>query len=301
MGLAQSPAIVFALSDKTQSYWVYTAVAISSLLQNTRLRPRLFVLHDGTLGLKAKAFLQEIVHRNRATIKFLTVGLPESLRSIDLGHYTLASIYRLLIPQIFHSEPYVMYFDSDVVFNGFDICMIIEQVKDEGGLWAVRDPFIGEAKAHLAQLESHGLNARNYFNSGVMVFRPKRIKIDLLNNFVDWWQVAPLTSHPDQDFLNLQFQDQWHQMDEEANFQVTIFNRRLFLNLDSYWGKVLHFAGKIKPVGNLAPGLIPWYVNMGLTPGLQQELTKMSLHYLQEIRDVSHAVRRIRIEVARGI
>jgi len=73
------------------------------------------------------------------------------------------------------------------------------------------------------------------------------------------------------------------------------------LNLDSYWGKVLHFAGKIKPVGNLAPGLIPWYVNMGLTPGLQQELTKVSLHYLQEIRDVSHAVRRIRIEVARGI
>jgi lipopolysaccharide biosynthesis glycosyltransferase len=292
MKTSTRPAVVFALCDTTGTYWMYTATAIASLLQYASVKPRIFVMHDGSLGAKAQSLLERIASVNQTTINFIKVSVKESLSKLNLGHYTLASLFRLLIPRVFSDEALVAYLDSDLICHGLDITTLFDACAGCSALYAVQDPFIGQAPSHRSQLDTLGLSVQSYFNSGVLVFRPQRVDHDLFDAFLAWWRQRPQTSHPDQDFLNHHFRERWVRLDESFNFQVTVFDRRLFLTADQYWKKVLHFAGKIKPIGHLAPGLLAWYVSLGLFPELQQHLPQVAQHYLLEVPNRAHVVKR---------
>jgi lipopolysaccharide biosynthesis glycosyltransferase len=125
----------------------------------------------------------------------------------------------------------------------------------------VRDPYIGRPQKHRDQLTALGLDSSEYFNSGVMVMRPRVLPDDLIARFIAFAKEHRVMSHPDQDFLNVQFKGLWKPLDGKFNHQACAFDRSLFQPIASYSGKVIHYAGKVKPLqGALAPAFVPFWM-----------------------------------------
>ena len=174
--------IIFCIHDANSQYWPYLAVALRSVLSNSTGKHNICVLHNETLRQEAKDVLQLIATKHGAFIKFVKVNLPKFLENANFGGFSPASIYRLGIPELFKNEDAVVYLDSDLIFNGVDIRDLINSASD-APICAVLDPYIGRSEKGRNQLAALNLDAASYFNSGVLVIRPKRIAQNLINNF----------------------------------------------------------------------------------------------------------------------
>lgn len=252
--------LVFAIHDGSGHYWPNLYSALKSLLQYASNAQQICVLHDETLGDLAKASLNKICLTHSASLTFVKVKLPPFLANANYGAFSPASIFRLGIPKLFREHEQVVYLDCDLIFHWVDIAELISAAGD-APLAAVRDPYIGRPQKHRDQLTSLGLDSSEYFNSGVLVMRPKALPDDLIARFMAFAQEHRVMSHPDQDFLNVQFKGLWKPLDGKFNHQACAFDRSLFQPISSYARKVIHYAGKVKPLqGALAPAFVPFWM-----------------------------------------
>jgi lipopolysaccharide biosynthesis glycosyltransferase len=294
-------AVVFAISDRLGTYWPYTALALASMLSHATDKPQVSVLHDGSLSPQGAARLNEIADRAGASLTVLEVKLSQSVDIKDFGAYTVASSFRLLIPSLFQADDAVLYLDSDVIVHGVDVQELFTIIREgKAALVAVRDPFIRVSASHRQGLEKLGLDPHQYFNSGVLGFyMPQREVADasLLQDFFAWYRSVGTCHHPDQDFLNLKFRDRWTAVDERFNFQVSIHERRMFLPPQAYFGKILHYAGKAKPLGGyLAPGSIPFWSYASQVPECLMGLEHPAFRYLMPEIGNEHAAKVLAIK-----
>ena len=253
-------AVVFALEDKSGLYWMNTAVAMTSVVQNARRPIQIHVLHDNTLGSAAAERFEKICKSSNVPITLTQVITPREIDVDKLGKFGRASIYRLMIPELFNKHELVIYLDSDLVANGIDVTDLIQESDPARPLTGVIDPFIAVPNSHAMQLQSLNLDPLLYINSGVLLMRPALIEDSLTEAFVSFIQDNPTATHPDQDFLNSYFKDKIGIASERFNYQVNVYEHRFLMPLANYQGKMLHYAGKLKPLdGLIAPGLIPFW------------------------------------------
>jgi lipopolysaccharide biosynthesis glycosyltransferase len=140
-------------------------------------------------------------------------------------------------------------------------------------------------------LEKLQLNPERYINSGVLVMRPPLIGEDLLAAFDRFFQQHPDALHPDQDFLNLHFAGRAFELPSHFNQQVGLYDKTLFWPLAAYQQKIIHYAGKLKPLqGNLAPGFMVFWMYTPSVPEAAQSQTHM--RYVHPIGKEPHAVAR---------
>ena len=290
--------VVFALHDADGRYWLNTAVAMTSVLEHSRCPLQLHLLHDDTLRLEARERLTRIARDHGATLQLHAMQLPASIDAGKLHRFSPASLYRLMIPQLLAREPLVVYLDSDLVSHGVDVGELARALPAQAPIGGVVDPYIGEQRKARAWLESLGLKAQHYMNSGVLVLRPPMVREDLLAAFVQFNLNHPDAIHPDQDFLNLHFGHRWARLDARFNTQLGLFERSLFQPLSHYQGKILHYAGKLKPLeGNLAPGMLPFWMYTHATPEVGQ--IDPTMRYLSPIQGQAHAIHREPAELER--
>jgi lipopolysaccharide biosynthesis glycosyltransferase len=290
VGFFMPTALVFSIHDATGDYWPYLYVALRSVLLGSKPQS-VWVLHDQTLTDEARQHLELLCASYKSSITFGKVTLPPYLASANFGAFSAASIFRLGIPKFFKEHEQVVYLDCDLVFNGVDIDDLISAAGD-APIAAVLDPYIGRSKKHRDQLSSFGLDASKYFNSGVLVMRPKLLPDDLIERFQAFCKQHPVQSHPDQDFLNLQFKDQWKSLDSRFNYQACAFDNTLFQPVSSYFGKVIHYAGKVKPLhGSLAPAFIPFWMYAAGIPKVAEVFDQAALSYLEPDPNASDRVK----------
>jgi lipopolysaccharide biosynthesis glycosyltransferase len=252
--------IIFCIHDTDGNYWPNLAVAINSLLINSTQKLNIYVLHNETLNQEARNTLQYICIQFKAKLNFKQVVLPLALSKANFGHFSPASIYRLLIPMLFKQEHQVIYLDSDLIFHGVDVQNLIYSAPPMK-LCAVLDSYIGKPVEQRLALETLGLSHEAYFNSGVLVIRPNLIEENLIENFIKFCRINPILSHPDQDFLNVAFKNNWGKLDCKYNSQIGVWNSGLFKSISYYEGKVIHYAGRLKPLmGFMAPGFLPYWM-----------------------------------------
>ena len=252
--------IIFCISDLSGKYWPNLAVAIESVLVNSAESHVIFVLHDETMNQEAKEALVLIASSHKAKLNFIKLKLPEFFDDCDFGYFSHASIFRLAIPFIFKDYEQVVYLDADLIFHGVEINELI-MTAPQSVICAVLDPYIGRSQKHRDQLQHLNLDASSYFNSGVLLMRPKQMDSNLINIFSVFLKENPALAHPDQDFLNFVFKDVWGKLDAKFNQQACTFDQSLFKPLSSYWGKVIHYAGRVKPLeGHIAPAFIPFWM-----------------------------------------
>ena len=276
-----SSLVIYAVHDSSGQYWPYVAVALESLLKSTLRTLSVCILHDDTLKDDGRSVLNRICTDHLASLSFSHVNLPAFLAGANYGPFSPASIFRLGIPQLFKDEEQVVYLDADLVFQGLDVAELIDAA-GEAPIAAVRDPYIGIPEKHRLQLARLGLDPENYFNSGVLVMRPKLLPQDLIARFIAFVKKNPVLSHPDQDFLNVEFKGLWKPLDSKFNHQACAFDRSLFQPISSYQGKVIHYAGKLKPLqGALAPGFLPFWMYAKDIPEAAQVFDQQPLSILE--------------------
>ena len=254
-----STPIIFSIHDSDSNYWPYLAVAINSILLNSSSCHNFYILHNETLNTEAITNLNGLVHNKGSNLTFISVKLPSEIINLDYNRFSPASIFRLLIPKIFRNEELVIYLDSDLIFHGIDLIELINSASNHP-ISAVVDPYIGYSIKHKKHLASFNLEIETYFNSGVLAMRPKQLPEDLINKFIYFIKNYPIQIHPDQDFLNFEFKNNWGELDRKFNHHACVMNLSLFQPISSYFNKVIHYVGAIKPLqGYIAPAFVPFW------------------------------------------
>lgn len=258
--------VVFALYDKRGTYWLNTAVAISSLGRHLRGTVKIDILHDDTLGEHQRSRLGQVARAVGLSLTFRMVTLPHGISEPNRTRFSPATLFRLMIPRLYADEDLVIYLDSDLVLNGLDICEMAAEAAADMPVSGVLDAFINRFETHRESLSQLNLDGARYFNAGVLAIRPKLIDIDLMAGFVEFSQANPELLHPDQDYLNTVFAGRCHFMPDRFNTQVGLLDQRMIQPLNWYYGRIIHF-GNIKPMeGHVSPAVIPFFAHAMLVP-----------------------------------
>jgi lipopolysaccharide biosynthesis glycosyltransferase/predicted O-methyltransferase YrrM len=283
--------VVFAVHDAKGTYWLNTAVALTSIAVHAKRPIQLYVLHDDSLSAVAKQRLTEIGAQLRTPLTLMPVRPPPTLPVRFSRQFSPACVFRLMIPRLFPDAEAVVYLDSDLVSNGLDITELAAAAPKDAALSAALDLNIALPERHREVLAELGLDGASYFNSGVLVFRPRLIEEDLVEACLAYSDAFPAALHADQDFLNHHFAGRFAILDPRFNFQMGAVDQEVVRPLEEYAGKILHYAGMVKPLeGRIGPGLIPFLAHTYLVPEIYQGGMYQVEGYLMPAKGDPHGV-----------
>ncbi len=231
--------LVLTINDKDGSYTEHAAVVLASIFSKTEQTIRVHIVHDDSLSEESKLKLTQMVDVFHHNILFYHVTIPGDMQEVAAGvhkidYWTMASMYRLLLPIIIQTER-VIYLDCDILVN-----------MDINELWSVDlgDRYLGavldQGENLLEYFTSMGLSAELYFNSGVILFHLDNIrkKENWYGEMLNFLRNFPRMTMPDQDVLNAVYSCNYLQLDQCFN---TFAKNELDLE-----HKIIHFAGDSK-------------------------------------------------------
>jgi lipopolysaccharide biosynthesis glycosyltransferase len=230
--------LVLTLNDRDGRYAKHAAVVLASIFSNIKQTINVHILHDETLTEESRLKLTQLAWAYHHYIFFYRVTVPEDMLQASaqvhkIDHWTKASMYRLLLPNILQTDR-VIYVDCDVWVN-MDISELWNIDLGECYLGAILDQGKDNLGDYFLRM---GLNGDVYFNSGVILFhldniRKKETWYDELLYFL---RNYPATTMPDQDALNFIYGSNYMQLDQR-------FNTFAHDGLDPV-NKIVHFAGE---------------------------------------------------------
>jgi lipopolysaccharide biosynthesis glycosyltransferase len=290
--------IALAIHDPKSNYWPYLVTTLTSVFTHTSCPLHVHLLHDETLSAQAQKAIDKLCTKYQHPLSFHTVALPDAIQQLNFRQFSPASAYRLMLPQILKNEELVIYLDADLIFNQIDIATLVAHIQadpHQHPIAAVHDTLFSGSANQRAELQSIGISANNYFNSGLLGMRPSRIKQNLLEELASFYMRHPQAVHLDQDLLNVLFQNQIHWLPEIYNYQVNLSDARCFKPLHNFENKVLHYSGKTKPLsGTFSPADIYFWRYTHEINQIHQYI-KTPIRYLQQIHTKPSAARLIPI------
>ncbi len=227
--------ICYGLYDKSGSYSKFVGTSICSIFENTNADCTIHILHDNTLSLDNRDKFIYLAGKYNQQIKFYNVEqlcteqleiFKKKFAKVQNTKYSIATLYRMLIPQIFSTEiDKVIYLDADIIVN-----------LDIFELWRVElgKKFLAAAPEceldvfHEQRIFSHYLitcgkvKQENYFNAGVMLLNLKKFRKDknILDGGIDFVLNNPKCLFFDQDIFNYCFANDYIKLPE--NFDVFV-------------------------------------------------------------------------------
>lgn len=256
--------IALGLHNKN-NYFIHTLTCVHSILTNTRERVHIHVLHDRTLNSDCRAHFKKLAAHFRAEMDFF--DMSDSVAPYlgnDMKSFSIAMLFRIFIPELMPDDD-ILYIDSDVCCN-MDIARLFREVRaaPDASIHVVRDEAIclADFATHVLSL---GIDPRNYFNSGVIVFNTRRLNARC-SDFSE--RMASLLretarNFPDQDALNIYFllekkeQREVHYLDNVYNFNISIKKRHM-LKPDRLSTFIVHY-GYHKPWEKIFPAALLYW------------------------------------------
>ena len=239
--------IALAFHDNDGNYALHAAATLVSLFRRTASPITAHILHDAGLNDTGRARLAAVAEHFGQGLRLHAVPELPPASAADLPpQFGPGSLYRLHLPALVDEEQ-VIYLDCDICCT-LDIRELWEQAAQGRApsgeaplLSCVRNMTDGRA------VEKKGLNPAWYFNSGVLVFRPRRLRAVFPDLMAAVLRLLPELPRPllfpDQDALNVIFRRlPLHWLDERFNYQLHVAGRWL-QPPDLLEGKVLHFCG----------------------------------------------------------
>jgi lipopolysaccharide biosynthesis glycosyltransferase len=160
--------VIFATDE---NYVLYCGVAISSLIKNTSNSNtyEIFVLYDSLSNLSI--YRLESLSTENVTVTCRRVHeYITNLKALEYNHLTIASAYRLVIPEIFPQYEKVIYLDSDIVVDA-DVAELYSINIGTNILGAVQGYYrrdeIDFMYKHIT--ETLGICENNFFNAGILI------------------------------------------------------------------------------------------------------------------------------------
>jgi len=198
--------IVFATDD---NYFPYMAVSIQSIIENADLSHNynIYVLCQTLLEDYKQLLQKQVEPYQNFSVKYVDVSTYfKDYATINVPKYTINTLFRLLIPDIFTEYKFVIWIDVDTIcltniadfwYNTDENCLL-KCVKDIGTQTLLLRDY--PQKIGLRKYQ-------NYFSAGVLVFN-----IELLKKCVTFEEMMELYlqkrfPYNDQDLLNLFCED----------------------------------------------------------------------------------------------
>ncbi|MCR5421603.1 MAG: glycosyltransferase family 8 protein [Lachnospiraceae bacterium] len=167
--------IVFATDEH---YIPYCGVAISSLIRNCNDHDiyKIYVLYD---KLKEKDIyrLENLSAKNVIINCCCVHDHINNLHVSEYNHLTIASAYRLVIPDILESYDKVVYLDSDIVVN-VDIAELYKYDIGENIIGAIHGYYSGIDNNFLYNhiTKTLGIRIDDFFNAGILLINCKAFR-----------------------------------------------------------------------------------------------------------------------------
>ncbi len=219
--------IVFAPDNK---FCKYFAVTLQSLIENSKNYEKYdIIIFDSDIEERNKTILLKMLPSNFSLRFFNTNNYIKETLGSDLlknfKYWSVSMYYRIFIPLLMPKYERVLYLDSDTIVNN-SIEDFINLDFDNNEIMAVIDlvnPLINidnSFKTHIKTLKFN--KPENYFNSGVIMFNIQKIDTkNYIKNFKNILQNTKLL-YPDQDILNIMFQDKTKLIHPKYNYQYGI-------------------------------------------------------------------------------
>ena len=229
--------VAFPLHDSKGNYSKFVGTAICSVLENTKQKLVIHLLHDGTLTNENKIRFELLCKTYDSTIVFHLLD-PDLFEQIEcIRCFTVGTVLRLYLADILLVDK-IIYLDADVIVN-----LDIKELWDfdlQGKACAARQ--YGMPEYWLSQTGM--VNFDKYFNSGVMIFNLAiiRKKYNLLQQAIDFFNEYPACQFADNDALNYIFQEDVIFFEEKYNC-FTKLRRRSQTNQILNERAIFHFAG----------------------------------------------------------
>jgi lipopolysaccharide biosynthesis glycosyltransferase len=247
--------VVMAVNE---NYLPYLSVAVESIKNNSNSKIHLFVFYteiDAELirrvkSLETSLFLIEFVDVN----PYIDVG-----KLYSCAHYSVEMYYRLIIAEIFHFVPKVIYLDCDIVVMD-DLRDLYDVDLGDCVIGAARNPI------HKGMFDYLNLKLKfpykKYFNSGVLLINVSNFtSLKVKEKCLSFLERNKNLACPDQDALNVVCQDKVKYLSQSWNFQwhhsVVKNDKPLMTPLiddekNDYMEamkdiKILHYTSNIKP------------------------------------------------------
>lgn len=275
-----STVIVMATDAK---YYAYTSVTIQSLITNRDKNHnyKIYVFHT---SLKNK----ETCKMKRMSCKGLEVkciNVTEYIaefqgRLIEREHFTEATYYRLLIPQVLNQYNEVIYLDSDLVVN-VDIAQITKCDLGTNLIAAVNHPYVEKGAERYIRM---GMDPYNYINAGVLVINTKLWKEEnIAEKSFKLLKEIPREEllYLDQDVINIACLGRIKELSPKWNYMWHyVYGGKTFREA---YDSIMEEVGEDPFIIHYSSGKKPWNTDREL--GQQwHEYAKQSSLYQQEIR-----------------
>nr|WP_313709383.1 DUF4422 domain-containing protein [Brucella intermedia] len=263
--------IVMAFNDDFASYAGTTILSI--LMNASRQKNYDFLIFDGGVSERNKELLNKTISSfENVSVRYLNpLPLFHSLNLPTHLHFSRDVYYRLYIPDVCSHYERVVYIDGDTIVRG-DVSDLFEIDLNGKPLGAVQDcvmtnfrklkvpsiPSTGSLEAEIYLKNYLGLKQPSgYFQSGVIVFDIKESQsaLPIIKNILEsgktYW-------FPDQDILNIAYQDNVELIDERwnvfhGNGDIKTFYEKLPYDVRAKYFKsrenplIIHYAGERKP------------------------------------------------------
>lgn len=200
--------VCFPLYDRLGTYSKYEAVAICSLLENTKENITVYILHDETLSEENRNKFVRLVENYNQRLMFL----PIQQRILNAykqqaKQFTIGTLFRFFIAELLPADICrVIYLDADIIVN-LDIASLwnIDLENNIGA--AVPDCRVIKHEAHPKPCEEGIVPYDTYFNGGVLLLDIERIRkeYDIKRDGLAFLKEHPEWNMLDQDVLNVMF------------------------------------------------------------------------------------------------
>ena len=244
---------VFLTSD--ENYAKYMSVTIQSVIEGTKEKVAFYIL-DGGIERATADKIKNQLKNTKHSIEFIKIDLSLFQNFPDIRHFSMNTYFRYLIPDIKPKLKKILYIDTDMTIAG-DVAEIYQTDLFGKGLGAV--PYLEETynkKEYQKYKQNLGLSAaHSYFNAGLLL-------IDC-----DYWRQHNVTQTlfektnlfknqlkmPDQDVLNLVFEQNYHILPPQYNIVADVTST--YFDFDAYFARfqgcrVIHYTG--------GKGVRPW-------------------------------------------
>ena len=228
--------IALSIWDLTDSYNRHAGATMLSILKNNLNANRKIIFHllyDESLSVKSpiqakynKDKYDELILGYNAELQYHNIEADEIFYNLPATSiFTVATLFRLYLPQLLPKIDKILYLDCDVIVN-IDIVELYDINIQNVSVAAVQE--MESSRASLGwnnYYKSINVDVSKIFNAGVMLFNLKKIREEhhLLVEGISFFSHNPNTPYLDQDFLNWEFQNECLFLNERYNYYPTSF------------------------------------------------------------------------------
>ena len=219
--------ICYGLYDRDGHYSKFVGTSITSICENTKEQLMIHILHDNTLTKSNLDKINYVANYYDQQIKFYNVEalvpdkveeMKQKLPKILASHYSIATLYRLLLPELMKDKKKILYIDADTIINR-DIKDLWNFNIEQYPLAALPEIEAGSDPQKIPMCAKGFIKAENYFNAGVLILNLDYLRKneDLILSGYDVLNENPEFMYFDQDILNHCFSENYLKLTKDFN------------------------------------------------------------------------------------